>query len=195
MKIKLERAPAQKVLHITEDVSSQNLDVLRAGAGKLVDAEPRVVVLNFSDAAVADFGNFVSGMRVAVSSRGGAIFFVGPQSGMDAPSLGELDQKLADPMARVLLIEKQLKAAFEMLTSRKTELQKQLDLSKAHDPRAAQKEQTGLKKMVEQLEAQVLDYAKRVGVPFLGKTLTSHASLPRLTQVLDDVLKTQGVLK
>lgn len=195
MKIKLERLPAQKVLHITEEVSSQNLDVLRAGAGKLVEAEPRVVVMNFIDAAVGDLGNFISEMRIAVSSRGGAAFFVGPQGGTDAPSLAILDQKLADPLARVLLIEAQLKAAHTMLTEKKRQLETQLAGTAAHDPRPVQKEQTSLKKMVAQMEGVVMDYAKRVGAPFFAKTATSHAALPKLHQVLDEVLKTQGVLK
>lgn len=193
MKIKLERAPTQKVLHITEDVSRQNLDVLKAGAGKLVEAEPRVIVMNFLEATIPDFGTFIADMRNAVSFRGGAIFFVGPQAGMDAPNLGDLEKKLGDPLARILLIETQLKSAHATLQAKKAELEKQLAASQANDPRAAQKQQTFLRKNVAHLESLILDLVKKVGMPTLAKTPTSHPSLSKIQQVLDDVLKTQGV--
>lgn len=194
MKIKLERAPAQKILHVTEEVSRQNLDVLKAGAAKLVESEPRVVVIDFAEASVPDFGTFQPDMRNAISSRGGAIFFVGPQAGLDAPSLAELEKKLADPLTRLLLIETQLKSAQAALTAKKAELEKQLAASQAHDPRAAQKQQTTLRKTIAQTEALILDLVKRVTLPTLAKSPTSHANLPKVQQVLDEVLKTQGVL-
>ncbi|MCM2277798.1 MAG: hypothetical protein NDJ89_06950 [Oligoflexia bacterium] len=198
MKLKLEVQDNVMILAVSESVTADQIAILRAGLGKLIQAGKKTLLLDLSDpnlaVAPAEVKE-IAALRDWASELGAQLMIASPMTGLgDALTRPETLKLLTSPLGRLLMLEGRLRSQLKALEQHKIDLEKKLASvnSGPNSVNLLKKENSDLKARIVDLEKQIkfrLDHRTR---PYETPGMGAKNDLAH--RILVSVLEQEGIL-
>lgn len=198
MKLKLENHPKAKILRASEEVSLEHVDVLKVGLQKLLQTEPKTILLDLtaSTSASNEIVFRIGSLNALCMDQSGSLILAGhaeamfksPQEALEKIEKGGFSKPVLSLYSRDYI----LRADEAMLEREKASFETKLKSLEGASTQAGdiQKEITLLKKTKKLLEIQLKDLLTRLPPkkPSLDKDTQSTA----IGQAIDVILQKSG---
>ena len=203
MKILVQGKGNITILTISEAIGPEHVTALKGGLQKLIKAGKQNILLNMTGSKPTDFASIevmseINSLPAWAYDLGAAVVVTSPINEIaQFPSLQEGLTALNNPNMRGLLAEMALQSQVRALEAKKASLEKkynEMATSKdTLDVTALLKENTVARKLVRELEVQIVKLLRHRTKP--GRSPSAAAKLSAVEKTAVTVLEQEGVLK
>ncbi|MBI4924527.1 MAG: hypothetical protein HY843_01270 [Bdellovibrio sp.] len=197
MKLRLENKEKYIALCVSEDILPEHVMILQAGIKKLIASGKKNILLDLIGVTTANPNaiKLLQGLEKFTESIKGKLAVLAQIPGVaNTKKREDIDKYFLKEMNTLLAVEAALHVKFEKLAKQKSELEKKIISHKTSqlDPKNLRKENSGLKKMVEELESYIQKLLKQRIEQRAPITVTLRNET--ITKTVVAVLEQEGIL-